>query len=116
MFVEAGVNTDVWSSHHLFSKFFNFFDGSGCSPFETTEIEQQCLLKKLSSTVNVRARGCGAFLCYVIAAMLEGKNNTFSLLWEIRYIFMQNCFIVSAPAVKTLCSCWHHKKVKKCMT
>ena len=38
MFVEAGVNTDVWSSHHLFSKLFNFFDGSGCSPFETTEI------------------------------------------------------------------------------
>ena len=41
----------------------------------------------------------------VIAAMLEGKNNTFSLLWEIRSIFMQNCFIVSAfnmAAVKTL--------------
>ena len=36
-----------------------------------------------------------AFSCYVIAAMLEGKNNTFSLLWEIRSIFMQNCFIVS---------------------
>ena len=32
----------------------------------------------------------------VIAAMLEGKNNTFSLPWEIRSIFMQNCFIVSA--------------------
>ena len=28
--------------------------------------------------------------------MLEGKNNTFSLFWEIRSIFMQNCFIVSA--------------------
>ena len=28
--------------------------------------------------------------------MLEGKNNTFSLPWEIRSIFMQNCFIVSA--------------------
>ena len=37
-----------------------------------------------------------AFSCDVIAAMLEGKNNTFSLLWEIRSIFMQNCFIVSA--------------------
>ena len=37
-----------------------------------------------------------AFLCYVIAAMLEGKSNIFSLLWEIRSIFMQNCFIVSA--------------------
>ena len=37
-----------------------------------------------------------AFSCYIIAAMLEGKNNTFSLLWEIRSIFMQNCFIVSA--------------------
>ena len=37
-----------------------------------------------------------ALSCYVIAAMLEGKNNTFSLLWEIRSIFMQNCFIVSA--------------------
>ena len=36
-----------------------------------------------------------AFSCYVIATMLEGKNNTFSL-WEIRSIFMQNCFIVSA--------------------
>ena len=32
----------------------------------------------------------------VIAAMLEGKNNAFSLPWEIRSIFMQNCFIVSA--------------------
>ena len=29
------------------------------------------------------------FLCY---CMLEGKNNTFSLLWEIRPIFMQTCF------------------------
>ena len=28
--------------------------------------------------------------------MLEGKNNTFSLPWGIRSIFMQNCFIVSA--------------------
>ena len=28
--------------------------------------------------------------------MLEGKNNTFSLPREIRSIFMQNCFIVSA--------------------
>ena len=37
-----------------------------------------------------------AFSCDVIAAMLEAKNNTFSLLWEIRSIFMQNCFIVSA--------------------
>ena len=36
-----------------------------------------------------------AFSCDVIAAMLEGKNNTFSLPWEIRCIFMQNCFIVS---------------------
>ena len=26
--------------------------------------------------------------------ILGGKNNTFSLLWEIRSIFMQNCFIV----------------------
>ena len=37
-----------------------------------------------------------AFSCYVTAAMLEGKNNTFSLPWEISSIFMQNCFIVSA--------------------
>ena len=38
-----------------------------------------------------------AFSCDVIATMLElGKNNTFSLPWEIRFIFMQNCFIVSA--------------------
>ena len=37
-----------------------------------------------------------AFSCDVSAAMLEGKNNTFSLPWEIRFIFMQNCFIVSA--------------------
>ena len=37
-----------------------------------------------------------AFSCDVIAAMLDGKNNAFSLLWEIRSIFMQNCFIVSA--------------------
>ena len=37
-----------------------------------------------------------AFSCYIIAAMLEGKSNTFSLLWEIKYIFMQNCLIVSA--------------------
>ena len=37
-----------------------------------------------------------AFSCDVITAMLEGKNNTFSLLWEIWSIFMQNCFIVSA--------------------
>ena len=36
-----------------------------------------------------------AFSCDVIAAMLEGKNNTFSLPWEIRSIFVQNCFIVS---------------------
>ena len=28
--------------------------------------------------------------------MLDGKNITFSLLWEIRSIFKQNCFIVSA--------------------
>ena len=26
----------------------------------------------------------------------RGQNNTFSLPWEIRSIFMQNCFIVSA--------------------
>ena len=37
-----------------------------------------------------------AFWRDVIAAMLEGINNTFSLPSEIRYIFMQNCFIVSA--------------------
>ena len=37
-----------------------------------------------------------AFSCDVIPALLEGKNNTFSLLWEIRSIFMQNSFIVSA--------------------
>ena len=37
-----------------------------------------------------------AFSCDVIAAMLEGKNNRISLPWEIRSIFMQNCFIVSA--------------------
>ena len=37
-----------------------------------------------------------AFSRDVIAAMLEGKNNAFSLLWEVRSIFMQNCFIVSA--------------------
>ena len=37
-----------------------------------------------------------AFSCDVIAAMLEGKHSTFSLPWEIRSIFMQNCFIVSA--------------------
>ena len=37
-----------------------------------------------------------AFSCDVIAAMLEGENNAFSLPWEIRYIFMSNCFIVSA--------------------
>ena len=37
-----------------------------------------------------------AFACDVIAVMLEGKNNTFSLPWEIRSIFMQNCFIVLA--------------------
>ena len=36
-----------------------------------------------------------AFSSDVVAAMLEGKNNTFSLLWEIWSIFMQNCFIVS---------------------
>ena len=28
--------------------------------------------------------------------MLEGKNNAFPPFWEIRSIFMQNCFIVSA--------------------
>ena len=37
-----------------------------------------------------------AFSCDIIAAILEGKDNTFSLPWEIRSIFMQNCFIVSA--------------------
>ena len=37
-----------------------------------------------------------AFSCDVIANRLEGKNNTFSLPWEVRSIFMQNCFIVSA--------------------
>ena len=37
-----------------------------------------------------------AFSCDLIDAMLEGKNNTFSLPWEIRSIFMENCFIVSA--------------------
>ena len=36
-----------------------------------------------------------AFSCDVIAAMLEGKNDTFSLPWEMRSVFMQNCFIVS---------------------
>ena len=36
-----------------------------------------------------------AFSCDVIVAMLEGKNNTFGLPWEIRSIFIQNCFIVS---------------------
>ena len=36
------------------------------------------------------------FSCDVIAAILEGKNNTFPLPWEIRSIFMQNCFLVSA--------------------
>ena len=49
---------------------------------------------------NMRTNGkCGAdraFSCDVIVAMLEGKNNTFSLPWEITSIFMQNCFIVSA--------------------
>ena len=41
---------------------------------------------------------CRAFSCDVIATMMEGKDNTFSLpsAWEIRSIFMQNCFIVSA--------------------
>ena len=35
--------------------------------------------------------------CDVISAMLEGKNNTFSLPWEIRSIFMQNCFHCFSP-------------------
>ena len=33
---------------------------------------------------------------YSTAHTLKGGNNTFSLLWEIRSIFMQNCFVVSA--------------------
>ena len=45
--------------------------------------------------VSALQHGCRAFSCDVIAAMLEGKNNTFSLPWEVRSIFMQNCFIVS---------------------
>ena len=40
--------------------------------------------------------------------MLEGKNNTFSLFWEIRSIFMQNSVSLFQPsnmaAVKTLYS------------
>ena len=39
-----------------------------------------------------------AFSYDVIAAMLDGKNNTSSLSWEI--IFMQNCLIVSATALQ----------------
>ena len=34
-----------------------------------------------------------------MAAMLEGRNNTFSPLWEIKKsIFMQKSFIVDLPS------------------
>ena len=38
-----------------------------------------------------------AFSCYVIAAMSEGKNNTFSLLWEIRLYFHAKLFHCFSP-------------------
>ena len=40
-----------------------------------------------------------AFSCDVIAAMLEGKDNTFSLPWEIRSVFIVSALMA---AVKTL--------------
>ena len=57
------------------------------------------LLKARTTIDNIFLSLCymyRTFSCDVIAAMLEGQNNTFSLPWEIRSIFMQNCFIVSA--------------------
>ena len=53
-------------------------------------------LKALFALLEQMQRVYRAFSCEVNAAMLEGKNNTFSLPWGIRSIFIQNCFIVSA--------------------
>ena len=57
-------------------------------------VEKQNSIERASRIYNLSLYR--AFSYNVIAAMLEGKNNTFSLPWEIRSIFMQNCFIVSA--------------------
>ena len=65
------------------------------------EEEKHAFHVKKRPKIKSFAMNYRAFSCDVIAATLEGKNNTFSLLWEIRSIFMQNCFIVMA-AVKIL--------------
>ena len=36
-------------------------------------------------SISIDIPKVSAFLCDVIAAMLEGKNNTFSLLWQILF-------------------------------
>ena len=82
-------------------------------------ILQHLNVKMRTQTWNQHEYVClyRAFSCDVIAAILKGKNNTFSLPWEIRSTFMPNCFIFLAlrhgrcenPVLITSCLCFHYK-------
>ena len=72
------------------SKLFIIHSSSHLTPLSATCNSYNCTLRYIGSLLHL------AFSCDVIAAMLEGKNNTLSLPWEKRSIFVQNCFIASA--------------------
>ena len=83
---------------HTGSFSFWCFAGSPCAIHLQHSVQCQFYQQKRTEVEDqFKISTDRAFSCDVIAAMLEGKNNTFSLPWEIRSIFTQNCFIVSAP-------------------
>jgi hypothetical protein len=40
VFVQPGVNSNIWRPHHLLGKFLDFLDGPWCPSLETTGKEQ----------------------------------------------------------------------------
>ena len=60
--------------------------------------EGYALRKKNGTQITSRNEPCTEhFHVTSLPPCWRAKNNTFSLPWEIRSIFMQNCFIVSWP-------------------
>ena len=64
--------------------------------YETGGLLSQCFRSLQPGMLTIYGTLYRELSCDVIGARLEGKNNTFSLPWEMRSIFMQNCFTVSA--------------------
>ena len=98
---------------HTYPSNIILFQSAALKPRKESKSRRNFLQKQTNKQTNHCQSSIGvlahdqnrAFSCDIIATMLEGKNNTFSLLWEIRSIFMQNCLLFqpsNMAAMKTL--------------